>query len=198
MVASTPRLEVPTKAAEQFALAVNGMSSTVEVGSWPGLLPALGAVWLLGVGFSLLKLGWNATRLHARLGREPADPSLLAEVRALCESLHLEVPLVKTMSGGWAPFVTGWNEPTLAIDPFVLKKLATPERHMVLAHELTHLSRGDHRTTAWMSLLRALFLLHPSTSAADIECKADSGGSLTSRWRAAASPPTPTPPRAAR
>jgi hypothetical protein len=92
----------------------------------------------------LIRLTWAAT---------PAPPRVLAALDALAAGR----PRVLVSDRIESPVCFGLVRPVILL-PWELARSASPaELRWVLAHELDHLARGDHRTVWWVGAARAVF-----------------------------------------
>lgn len=117
---------------------------------------AVGALWLTGALWIVLRLSSEA----ARLARLPTDPAPAALVRT-----------VRRLGAGWAvadvrladvpvPQVFGLLRPVLLV-PRELR-LPAAERDAVLLHELAHVRRGDFGWNLVQRLILAALWFHPA------------------------------------
>ena len=109
------------------------------------LAPLLVCVWL--AGFALI-LGLRWLRLRAVLA-EAQDLAVLAPVRVKASASLLE------------PGLVGILEPTVLLPAGLMARLSGAERDSILAHELSHLRRGDNITAAIHMAVEALFWFAP-------------------------------------
>ncbi|MFO0851868.1 MAG: M56 family metallopeptidase [Gemmataceae bacterium] len=125
----------------------------------PALLPEvvpvlLGAYFLtagvmalqLAVGhLALVRLVWSAA---------PAPPRVRA---ALDEVADGRRPRVLASDQVGSPVCFGLLRPVIVLPWELARTASAAELRWVLAHELDHLARGDHRTGWWVGLARAVF-----------------------------------------
>ncbi len=129
---------------------------------WRPLLPA---AWLGGSLVWLALAAWRGGRF-ARLLRyaRPAPTWLQREADGLAARLGLgRAPVVRLVPGRvspmlWAP---GWAA-RLLLPADLLGRLDAESRRTLLAHELAHLRRRDHRMRLFELLVTALFWWHPA------------------------------------
>ena len=115
--------------------------------------------WLAG------SAGWLVLAAH-RLRRfrrmlqfaRPAPPDLQAECRALADAMHVRCPTVELLPGAVSPMLwaIGWY-PRLLLPEGLLERLRPEQRGTLLAHELAHWRRGDHRVRCFEMLVLALY-----------------------------------------
>ncbi|HEX5268969.1 MAG TPA: M56 family metallopeptidase, partial [Gemmataceae bacterium] len=126
--------------------------------------PLLAATWLCGSALWLLVAGLRGWRF-ARLLRygQPAPAWLQREADGLAVRLGLSrAPVLRLVPGRvspmlWAPL---WSA-RLLLPAGLLDRLDDAGRRTLLAHELAHLRRGDHRVRLFELLVTALFWWHP-------------------------------------
>ncbi len=126
--------------------------------------PLLAAAWLCGSGLWLLLAAVRARRF-ARLLRHarPAPAWLLREADELAKRLGLSrAPALHLVPGRvspmlWAPL---WSA-RLLLPADLLTRLDAAGRRTLLAHELAHLRRGDHRVRLFELVVTGLFWWHP-------------------------------------
>jgi beta-lactamase regulating signal transducer with metallopeptidase domain len=126
--------------------------------------PLAAAVWLGGAALYLLVAGLRARRFARLLHyARPAPPWLQTEVIDLALRLGLpRAPLLSLVPGRVSPMVwsPGWAA-RLLLPAELLSRLDDAGRRTLLAHELAHLRRGDHRVRLFELLVTALFWWHP-------------------------------------
>lgn len=120
----------------------------------PGQLAwiALGAAVALGF-VRLLALALRVFRLARLIGQAaPADAELQAQVARIAARLHVTAPpaVVSAVSGD--ALLAGLGRPCL-----ILPSSGQPAPDAVIAHEVAHLKRGDHRTL-WLEEAVAVLL----------------------------------------
>jgi beta-lactamase regulating signal transducer with metallopeptidase domain len=140
-------------------------STTSAPQSWTRWLPALLAVWLAGVIVQMLITlrHWRQARIVVRAS-QPLDDAAL---QALCaEQAHAmglrRCPALRVSDAIRSPQVSGVWRPVVLLP--ANQNLSSEESALALAHELTHLRRGD----LWMGWIPAiaqrLFFFHPMVS----------------------------------
>lgn len=128
------------------------------------VLPWLAALWAVGFSIAFLRLGHSAllVRRAVRRGGSPAEPisvrfGELAAARGLAfrprllESSAVDVP---TVVGAWRP--------TVLVPVGFTDRISAPQADALLAHELEHIRRRDHRLALVQALLETLFYYHPA------------------------------------
>jgi beta-lactamase regulating signal transducer with metallopeptidase domain len=109
--------------------------------------------WLAGsVGWLLLAaqrgLGFQRLLQHAR----PAPPEVQDQADALARTMGMSAVQVAILPGAISPML--WavgRSPRLLLPERLLDRLGTQQRATVLAHELAHWRRGDHRVR-WLEV----------------------------------------------
>jgi WD40 repeat protein/beta-lactamase regulating signal transducer with metallopeptidase domain len=111
------------------------------------------AGWL---GGSVVWVGLVALRVRrfARVLRlaDDAPPWFAREVEAVARSLGLAVPRVKLIPGAVAPMVWSLGRTAVYFPAELLARLSAEQRASLIAHELAHLKRGDHRVR-WLEVV---------------------------------------------
>ncbi len=128
---------------------------------WPAVLLS---VWLIGVGWSILRSLVAESRfrrgLRLRSKECPAHVhALLAECRAaLAIRRSVAVVLVPDLP---APALAGIRRPCILLPPDAAAQLDDRELRFVLLHELCHLRRGDIAINWLLTLAHALHWFNP-------------------------------------
>ncbi len=110
---------------------------------------------IAGLLFVRLLMGWMLTARLRNSSRRLADPSLIARLKGvrrmpeLLESERLAVPIA-----------IGWLKPCILL-PAAWREWDQTKLDAVLAHELSHIQRGDYATLLLSSLHRCLFWFSP-------------------------------------
>ncbi len=127
--------------------------------------PLIVAVWLLGFGFFLLRLGtglWQVHRLSKR-GIFPVESFWQEKTTALgtrlgmSRAVHLfESALVHT------PVALGWFKPVILLPLGLINRLSPAEVEAILAHELAHIARRDWIFNLLQAFIESLFYYHPA------------------------------------
>jgi bla regulator protein blaR1 len=126
-----------------------GVAPVAHGSDWSALLlPALGALWLLGVLIvaGLVLQRWVRTR-HALRASEPAPVDFVIPVRSC--ATHLE------------PAVVGIIRPVLLLPKDIELRLTPEQLQAVLAHERCHVVWRDNLAAVLHMLAAALFWFHP-------------------------------------
>lgn len=102
---------------------------------------------------------WRLARLVRTLDRP--DPATLRMVETAAISLEVRTPCVGVSEGTSGPLLSGFVRPRLIL-PAALSAAADPEvARAVVAHELVHLKRGDHRALWLEEALLTLLAINP-------------------------------------
>lgn len=159
---------VPQKVATSPAPAVTLEAVTVDIAPTAGaqesftLQPATVALAMLivvslGAALALTGLALRAGRLaHLLASAAPAEPEARRAVVAAADRLQVRAPRVLRATGVAEPMLAGLVRPAL-----LLPADGPAPDARVLAHELAHLKRGDHRSLWAEALLVALFWFNP-------------------------------------
>jgi VWFA-related protein len=139
-------------------------SWTISAAEWQRLLPAVVALWLLGVlAFSIRLLGgWRFT---ARL-RSTAHPAA-AEWRQTLERIAAGVGarqpvrlLVSSLVD--VPTVIGWLRPVILVPVEFFTGLPFEHVTALLAHELAHIRRHDYLASILQGIAESVLFYHPA------------------------------------
>jgi beta-lactamase regulating signal transducer with metallopeptidase domain len=120
----------------------------VGQGQSPDLAPLLLLVWGLGLAAVLGLRLVRASRLHAVIA-EARDLIVTGPVRVKASASLLE------------PGLVGILRPVVLLPAGLMARLSGAERDSILAHELSHLRRGDNVTAAIHMAVEALFWFYP-------------------------------------
>jgi len=134
-------------------------------GMWERVLPWLGAAWVVGVVFCLLRLagGWLSTsRLRSAQAR-PAPSEWQSHLGRLMSRLEVKRPVRLLVSAlVETPAVLGWLRPVILVPVGALAGLPADHVEALLAHELAHIRRHDYLVNLLQSLAEALLFYHPA------------------------------------
>ncbi|MEO5566403.1 MAG: TonB family protein [Luteimonas sp.] len=129
---------VPATAAA--APALSELASTAT----PNLHASLLVGWLLGLALTLTVFVQRQRRFHAGLGRlRTHGDGLQADAR------------------DGLPAVMGWWHPEIILPADFDTRYSVDQRALVLAHERTHIARGDLHVNAFAAALRCVFWFNP-------------------------------------
>ena len=129
----------------------------------PGAFLALvGALWALVAVllFGHRTIGAVAAR-RAAARSSPLAPADRAIVARLGRSLGLEVVPDLRLSEDLGPAVVGWIRPRIVFPRRLFVELPPPVRDSLIAHELTHVRRGDPWTHAAVRFVTAILWMNP-------------------------------------
>ena len=155
---STTNLASTTQADGPTALVSTDALAEVAASSWQlDMLSIAGLAWLIGsVGFLFWSL-LRVTRFQRLLqsSSTPATPALAAELAALCDRFQLaRTPTLRLTNARITPLVW-WlgKRPHIYLPAAMTDELKHEELRWILAHELGHISRGDHyvRWIEWLA-----------------------------------------------
>jgi beta-lactamase regulating signal transducer with metallopeptidase domain len=139
---------------------VRSTSSTSH--AWTSWLPAILALWLAGVIVQMLITlrHWREARIVVRASRPLDDAALQALCAEQAQAMGLRrCPALRVSDAIRSPQVSGVWRPVVLLP--ANQNLSSEESALALAHELTHLRRGD----LWMgwipSIAQRLFFFHP-------------------------------------
>lgn len=132
--------EPPVTLPRQLPQGVGGYMAAADVQAGPGLMAALGWLWLAGV---LLLLGYALLSM-LRLRRRVAEAALLEGKVWQCDRIN-------------TPFILGVLRPKI----YLPSDLPPAALEPVLAHERAHLVRRDHWWKPLGFLLLAVYWFHP-------------------------------------
>ncbi len=142
----TVTIEAPvsavTAAAPAAAPSADLPLANVAVAPDPGVLMA--SVWALGAIACLALLAWRQARFGRRLGR-----------------LTREAGVWRAQRPGVGPVVVGAIWPRIVLPADFEARFSPEERAFVLAHERTHLRRGDPLTNGFVAALQCLNWFNP-------------------------------------
>ncbi|QOV89707.1 M56 family metallopeptidase [Humisphaera borealis] len=94
--------------------------------------------------------------------RRSEDRRFLCQLAAIARSFGMTGhPPVLESDGDGSPLLVGILRPAIVVPSTTLRRLADPERAMVIGHELAHLRRADLAWGLLASVIRAVFFFHP-------------------------------------
>jgi beta-lactamase regulating signal transducer with metallopeptidase domain len=116
----------------------------------------IAAVLLIAIGF--LSIRWAGLLFFYRRLRKQSGGTVPPELRSLVSDLSRvmgleDSPRIIVSQGVWAtPCAIGWRHPALVIDPRIMQEFTRDELRAIVAHELSHIKRGDC-LWHWVSVL---------------------------------------------
>ncbi|TWT56856.1 Regulatory protein BlaR1 [Thalassoglobus neptunius] len=121
-------------------------------------------VWFTGaislIGYLLGKLG-QMRRFHQDTRVEPSD-DLLEAVEIVSANLGLtKIPRVLVTLHPSVPFATGVFRPFVVLPSHLVDKTTPEEMRLILAHEMTHLRRGDTIVGVLQLMIQTIWWFHP-------------------------------------
>lgn len=118
-------------------------------------------VLISGTLISRIVLGWVLMNRAVRRMERLDDPRLLDRVNRQCGTLGLLIfPEFRTGETAAVPVTFGWRNPTILL-PAEWREWATDKLDLVLAHELSHIQRGDYLIRVAAALNKSLYWFHP-------------------------------------
>ncbi len=155
---------VPTKR-RAWASAAAPMADTAPALPRPAAFPwpeCLFALWLLGVGVSVMRLACQNVRLTRMQRGTHAACLPAADLDALARQMGLKgAPRVRTGPNVPTPCIAGCLRPAILLPRGFADALTPGELRLTLAHEMAHLRRGDLPLAIVPALAQALFFFHP-------------------------------------
>ena len=140
-------------------------STTSTPHAWTSWLPAVFALWLAGliVQMIITLRHWREARTVVRASRPLDDAALQALCAEQADAMGLRrCPSLRVSDAIRSPQVSGLWRPVVLLP--ASQNLSSEESALALAHELTHLRRGD----LWMGwipgIAQRLFFFHPMVS----------------------------------
>jgi len=153
-ISQVPPIEPQTSPPAQFSSSADSTTSWAVIGL---AFYFLVAVILIGRIF----LGWQLMRGAVQRMESLDDSHLLARANLQCESLGLLVfPEFRTGETVSIPVTFGWKRPTILL-PRGWRDWAVDKLDFVLAHELSHIQRGDYLIRVASAFNKALYWFHP-------------------------------------
>lgn len=136
----------------------------VETSQWFGIPTVLRFLWLLGAGYSFLRLGvaWSSACRLKRQGKTITDGPIVEQLGVQSRLFGLRTaPKLVEVPGGGSPMLLGMLRPTIVMPTGTHQRLNVQEQAMVFGHELAHIHHGDIVWGVVASLVRSLFFFHP-------------------------------------
>ncbi|MCC6910294.1 MAG: M48 family metalloprotease [Phycisphaerales bacterium] len=122
-------------------------------------------LWLLGVLLCSLRLAAQALaarRLKTSLV-EPAERRWQRILDDLSNELGLRTSIRLLRSGlAETPMVVGWIAPVVLVPAAAFASLTPEQLKSLLAHELSHIRRGDHLINALQAIVETVLFYHPA------------------------------------
>ncbi|MDX9974437.1 MAG: M56 family metallopeptidase [FCB group bacterium] len=128
-------------------------------------MPWLPLAWGIGVGVMSLRLvaGALGVAVLRRRRVELADLYWRTQVRRLAARMGIWRPVTLLVSElAHVPMVVGWLRPAVVVPVAMLTGLTPGQLRLLLAHELSHLSRWDNWVNLAQLLLETLLFYHPA------------------------------------
>jgi beta-lactamase regulating signal transducer with metallopeptidase domain len=132
--------------------------------SWSYLAaPWLCLLWGAGVVLMAFRLAAGACAVTwLQRKATPVDTALRQELKRLAEVMGVRQGVRLLCSQLVAvPTLVGWVRPAILLPLSALTQLPPDQLRLLLAHELAHLSRGDHVVNLLQSLVETVLFYHP-------------------------------------
>ncbi len=126
-------------------------------------LPIVGLVWTIGAGALVLRtlVGAALGVCVMRRGRRPLGASIEREFVALARRMGVRQVTLAGSARIDSPLVVGVLRPCVLVPVSAVVKLSREELHMLLAHELAHVSRRDGLRSLAVELVADALFFHP-------------------------------------
>lgn len=142
-----------------------GAATQERTDAWSKAAPWVSAIYLGGLlAMSLrLILGWAGS---GRL-RNRAEPIVSGPWHGALERMRCAVGTKSEVALAWSrevasPVVVGLLKPAVLLPVALASRLSPAQVEAVLAHELAHLSRGDHRALVVQRIVETVLFFHPA------------------------------------
>lgn len=163
-----PESPVITGLAESGLAPASAPTETISTAS--GVLELAAAailfVWIAGAVAKISTIIASGRRLarHAPEQSDPAPPALLGAYTAICRDFGLRRPpaQLRVAHDASGPAIVGLFRPLIIVPVTFLADYTVEERRLALAHEISHLRRGDMATNFIAHLLLALQWPNPA------------------------------------
>jgi GWxTD domain-containing protein len=148
---------------------------TISAAESQRLLPAVVALWLLGVlAFSIRLLGgWRFTS-HLRSCSHPAPADwqqTLERIAARVGTKRQVRLLISSLVD--VPTVIGWLRPVILVPVEFLTGLSVEHITALLAHEIAHIRRHDYLASILQSIAEAVLFYHPAVWWISVQIRAE-------------------------
>jgi bla regulator protein blaR1 len=127
------------------------------------ILPALVAIWILGVVIIASRSLWHWRRL-AQLVRHAATPlpEWEAQLSQMCKRFGLLRPVRLLGSASVAtPMLIGWIKPVILLPLSMLSGFSAHQIELIIAHELGHVRRWDYVANLFQVIVETVLFYHP-------------------------------------
>lgn len=145
-------------------VSLSAFGGALESSSAVRLSAILSGIWGAGVlVFStFVVVSYHLALRQIRLLAQHVDEHLLARIAAVAAAVRLrQLPVVLNSAAVQSPAVCGVSKPILLLNVQQLRQLTNEEVDLVLAHELTHIRRGDLWLNSLLCLLLAVHWFNP-------------------------------------
>jgi beta-lactamase regulating signal transducer with metallopeptidase domain len=166
-----------------FPLIPNGLYGNVGgTGSWTisaaesqRLLPAVVALWLLGVlAFSIRLFGGWRFAARLRSSSHSAPPEWQRHLESVAAQVGTRNPvrlLVSSLVD--VPTVIGWLRPVILVPVEFLTRFSVEHITALLAHEIAHIRRHDYLASILQSIAEAVLFYHPAIWWISVQIRAE-------------------------
>lgn len=154
----------PTARVAEMSVDLADIAPATETFRLDGAQAAM-VVLAAALALALLRLailGWRARRLGRLLASATtASSPTLRTVGDVARRLGVAAPEVRVFNGGSETLLTGLVRPVLVLPSSLAEASDGPAARAVIAHELAHLKRGDHRAVWGEEGLLVLLAFNP-------------------------------------
>ena len=127
------------------------------------IMRTVGAMWLAGFGWQLLRMTMAWRRLRALRHDVARDPDLAVIVDDVRQALAITQPVASGVSpAAHVPMVVGWHRATILLPEVASRQLTRDQLRMIVAHELAHVRRGDGLSNLLQIVADVVVFHHPS------------------------------------
>jgi beta-lactamase regulating signal transducer with metallopeptidase domain len=82
----------------------------------------------------------------------------------LSDNLHIKRPrIVQSKNFPTVPFTVGFKSPTIVLSEDLMRKFSREQIEIMIAHEISHLKRGDYINNWFLMIVRDLMFFNPFT-----------------------------------
>jgi bla regulator protein blaR1 len=128
-------------------------------------LPIIVNIWILGLGFYLIRFGynfWQVNQLKTKHLYEPSDKivEIFSKIKAKLESPKA-VQLMES-ARVYSPVLIGYLKPIILLPIGLCSQLSVQEIEAILAHELAHSKRNDYLVNLIQSIVDIVYFFNPA------------------------------------
>lgn len=151
--------------AQVSGVAVSVQDPATRFGADQSAMVVLGVIGLLTV-ISLVRLAVRSRRLSRLVwGADLAPVEVARVVRGVADEMTAPTPPVRIGAGAAEAMIVGLWRPVLLLPKDLARRIDEPMTRAIIAHELAHLKRSDHRTLWIEEALLCLFAANPVLAA---------------------------------